>query len=138
VHNSALRIAPDDPKKMTAAELQTKWSKRLEEWRALCVRVDGEKIAREILEDLRGLVDEDLVTLSEASRLGGYSVDHLSRLLREGTLENRGRKHAPRIRRAEVPTKPGHALLASSRESLFSSRRRIVADALANNEATHG
>ena len=50
----------------SAAELTAKWSERLNEWRALGVRIDGEKVAAEVLEDLRGLVEEDLVTIRPA------------------------------------------------------------------------
>jgi hypothetical protein len=55
--------------------------------------------------------DEDTVTLGEAATLGGYSVDHLQRLVRTGRLENVGRKGKPRIRRSQVPARPGHAAL---------------------------
>jgi len=44
-----------------------------------------------------------LLTLREAARLSGYSADHLSRLLRQGTIPNAGRKGSPRIRRADLP-----------------------------------
>jgi len=72
---------------------------------------------------------EDGVTLAEAARLGGYSADHLGRLIHEGTLVNVGRKYAPRIRRADVPVKPGHRLPPPPATDQFSARRRIVADA---------
>lgn len=114
---------------MTRADLIQRWSARLDEWRRLRVQVDGAAVAGEILDDLRALVDEDTVTLSEASRIGGYSVDHLQRLVRQGTLENRGRKHAPRIRRSDVPTKPGYSLPSEPADGQLSLRRRIVADA---------
>jgi hypothetical protein len=78
---------------------------------------------------------EDGVTLAEAERLGGYSADHLSRLVREGRLTNVGRKYAPRIRRADVPVKPGHALPLPPPADQFSTRRRIVADAQAQRGA---
>jgi hypothetical protein len=72
---------------------------------------------------------EDGVTLTEASRVGGYSVDHLARLVREQRLTNLGRKHAPRIRRADVPVKPGHRLPLPPAPDQLSARRRIVAEA---------
>ena len=116
-------------------ELSAKWAERLTEWRALGVRIDGERVAAELLQDLRGLVDEDVVTLLEASRIGGYSVDHLQRLVARHTITNVGRKYAPRIRRADVPTKPGYSsatLPAPTAADQFSARRRIVADAQAH------
>jgi hypothetical protein len=78
---------------------------------------------------------EDAVTLSEAERIGGYSADHLARLVREGKLPNVGRKHAPRIRRTDVPLKPGHALTLERNADQLSPRRRIVADAQAHKGA---
>jgi hypothetical protein len=48
----------------------------------------------------------ELLTLEEASRESGYSADHLGVLIKEGKIENLGRKHAPRIRRRDLPRKP--------------------------------
>lgn len=112
--------------------IREKWKARLAEWRELGVRIDGEKVAAEILEDLRTLVAEDTVTLKEAALIGGYSVDHLQRLVAQSTLQNVGRKGAPRLRRQDVPTKPGHgsvSLPILRTGDHMSARRRIVADA---------
>lgn len=49
-----------------------------------------------------------LLSLSEAARVTGYSADHFSPLIRVGKLQNYGRKHAPRVRLAELPRKPGY------------------------------
>jgi len=43
-----------------------------------------------------------VVSLNDAARTSGYSPDHLGRLIREGKLENVGRKHAPRLRTHDV------------------------------------
>lgn len=51
--------------------------------------------------------DEAALTLSEASRISGYSADHLGRLIREDKIPNAGRPGAPRIARGDVPVKPG-------------------------------
>ena len=59
-----------------------------------------------------------LLTLKEASALGGYSEDHLGRMVREKKIRNAGRTGAPRIRRADVPTKPGYVAPASSTTEL--------------------
>ena len=48
-------------------------------------------------------LDNEELTLEEASRLGGYSVDHLRRLVNDGTVPNAGVKGRPRIRVADVP-----------------------------------
>ncbi len=47
------------------------------------------------------------LTLDQASKLGGYDKGSLTRLIREGKVKNVGRRHAPRIRRQDVPIKPG-------------------------------
>ena len=46
--------------------------------------------------------------MKEASRLGGYSVDALQRMVAAGRIDNAGRKGKPRIRLAHVPQKPGY------------------------------
>jgi hypothetical protein len=69
------------------------------------------------------------VTLAEASRLGGYSIDHLQRLVASHKLDNVGQKHRPRIRRGDVPQKPGY-LPPALGDGHFSDRRRIVASSL--------
>ena len=51
----------------------------------------------------------DSVSINEAASLGGFSVDRIRKLVASGRIENVGRKGKPRIRRADVPVKPGHA-----------------------------
>lgn len=51
----------------------------------------------------------DLLNLQQAARASGYSADRLSRLVREGKIPNFGRKHAPRVRRGDLPIRPGAA-----------------------------
>src|SRR5215472_14734460 len=51
----------------------------------------------------------DSVSISAASSLGGFSADHIQRLVAKGRIDNVGRKGKPRIRRQDVPMKPGHA-----------------------------
>jgi hypothetical protein len=57
------------------------------------------------LENALNLQSNELLTLAEASRLSGYTEDHLGRLVRDGKIANAGREHVPRIRRADVPLK---------------------------------
>ena len=63
--------------------------------------------ADELAEALNGA--EETVSLKEAEMLGGYPVDSLQRMVACGRIQNVGRKGKPRIRRADVPVKPGHA-----------------------------
>jgi hypothetical protein len=69
---------------------------------------------------------EEIVSLKEAAMLGGYSPDSLQRMVAAGRIQNCGRKGKPRIRRVDVPVKPGHGafLLAES------GRRHISASAV--------
>ena len=118
---------------MTPSELRARWHQRRDEWARLGVQLDGAKLADEVLADLDALErDAQLgtVTLKEAHLIGGYSIDHLQRLVAGGELENVGRKHRPRIRRSDVPIKPGHTaatLPNGASVNQFADRRRIVA-----------
>lgn len=122
-----------------AAELLSKWEARHDEWRRLGVFVNGAALADEVLTDLQELTRANAlepVTLREASLMSGYSVDHLQRLVATGQLENIGRKGRPRIRRGDLPVKPGHRLTADPSESQFAQRRRIVASVTNGSEAS--
>ena len=95
---------------------------------------------RECASDLEKAAQDayDAVTLQEAHLMGGYSVDHLQRLVSREMLPNSGKKGAPRIPRSAVPIKPGHAsgsLPFSADGDQVSARRRIVADAQARKGA---
>ncbi len=94
---------------MSPADLVTVWRQQ-----SAAYDRDGQPGARllarcadELEEALRASDDASL-TLTEAARVSGYSTDHLRRELREGHIPNAGRKHAPRIRRGDLPRKPGH------------------------------
>jgi hypothetical protein len=52
--------------------------------------------------------EAEILTLAEAAQESGYSGDHLRHLIADGTLDNAGRKGSPRIRRGDLPVKPGH------------------------------
>jgi hypothetical protein len=55
-----------------------------------------------------GARTSELLTVQEAAAESGYSEDHLGRLLREGTIPNAGEPYSPRIRRYDLPRKPGY------------------------------
>lgn len=68
--------------------------------------MDGAALADQVIADLERIAVGDWqasLTLTDASALSGYSADHLSRLIREGKLANRGRKGKPLVRRSELP-----------------------------------
>ena len=69
---------------------------------------------------------EERLSLAEASRIGGYSIDHLQRQVAAGKIANAGRRGSPSIRRADVPMKPGYSLPAGDQQHSLSSRRRMA------------
>lgn len=85
-----------------------------DQWRQLAVqqrRLGADAQARslefcadELAAALARAADE-VLSLQRASQESGYSVDHLSRLLREGRIPNSGRKAKPLIRRRDLPHK---------------------------------
>src|SRR5690242_809779 len=89
-------------------DLPSTWRARADELRrwaaAEAAACALERAAQELDDRLRERSSE-LLSLSEASEEGGYSVDHLGRLIREGRIPNAGRPNAPRIRRADLPRK---------------------------------
>jgi hypothetical protein len=83
-------------------------------WRALAVQqrnLGADAQARTLewcadqLEAAHVRAADELLSLRCAARESGYSVDHLSRLLREGRILNSGRKSKPLIRRRDLPQK---------------------------------
>lgn len=52
---------------------------------------------------------DDTLTLAEAVLASGYSDRQLRAMLADGRLTNRGRKHAPGIRRGDLPRKAAPA-----------------------------
>lgn len=91
------------------------------------------RAAQELAAALRESAEE-ILTLAESSRMGGYSIDHLQRQVATGAIRNAGRRGSPRILRADVPLKADRIATASAgpRGRVLSPRRRIVADAQAH------
>ena len=103
-------MAEPTPIGTVIANLPAHWRERAELFRAHGATesaVTLEYVATE-LEDAMRALGERLVTLTEASREGGYSTRHLARMIAQGTLVNRGHAHRPLLRLAEVPRRPGH------------------------------
>ncbi len=100
----------------TVADLIDRWETRRASLARLNAQVDGAALAGDILADLAGLAAaEQPISLSAAAAGTGYTPDHLSRLIAQGKLTNYGRKHAPRVRLSECPTKPKHAIRLAER-----------------------
>jgi hypothetical protein len=76
----------------------------------------GARVARLHADELEqasaDLADETL-TLSEAAAESGYSERRLRELLTSGEVPQAGRRGAPRIRRGDLPRKPGATTTAA-------------------------
>jgi hypothetical protein len=66
----------------------------------------------------------------EAAAESGYAADTLGRLVREGQIPNAGRLNAPKIRRRDIPKKPGVFQNAPTGGIVSADRRRIAASVL--------
>ena len=89
-------------------DLLTKWRSEVADLRTLYYDEPRALLTARHLSELEAALhreDNELLTLTEAAHLSGYSEDHLGRLVRDGTIANAGRENAPRIRRADVPVK---------------------------------
>lgn len=125
---------------MTHDDIIARWEARLAEWRQFKSQVDGAKVCEEVLEDFRAWQDAEenqLISLTDAARSSGYSREHLGRLVREGKIANHGSVQRPLVRRADLPTKPGH-LPGSEEDDEFttSSKRQIVRSVVAQGKGT--
>ncbi len=74
-----------------------------------------ESCASELVEEGRFLSLEAL-TLEQAANESGYSYSALQKMTSHGTIPNVGKKGAPRVRRADLPKKPGADNTASAGE----------------------
>ena len=111
--------------------LPATWRERADYLRAFgdpaCARL-WELAASELEAALAAHGDETL-TLVEAAKLSGFTADHLGQLVKQGRIRNAGRDGAPRIRRADVPTKraggPGRPSRASKPVAVDAEREQL-------------
>ena len=54
----------------------------------------------------------DAVSVAEAAVLSGYTANGIGGMIRRGEIENVGTKRRPKIRRCDIPKRPGHRLEA--------------------------
>lgn len=110
-------------------------------WRAEAARLrhwcgDHDPVARALVtvaaqvEQVLATAADDLLTLGKAASESGYSVEHLGRMLREQPVLNAGRRGAPRIRRGNLPMKPGYSKPPTPTDEAASPPRRGVAHAI--------
>lgn len=93
---------------MTPTDLAAFWRARAGDLRpyAPAAAQAFERAAAELEGALRDAADEPL-TLAEASAESGYSERRLRELVATGDIPQAGRKHAPRIRRGDLPRRAG-------------------------------
>ncbi len=116
---------------MTRTDVIAKWRTRRDEWGRVHAQVDGAVLCDEVLRDLvevQNTQRDELLTLREAAAISGYTEDHLGRLIRDGTVPNTGRVNAPRIRRGDLPRKPGHGVVVprSEKYDSYTDARTIL------------
>ncbi|MET0400035.1 MAG: hypothetical protein ABW277_24810 [Longimicrobiaceae bacterium] len=95
----------------TPADLPDQWRALAAKQRQLGAEAQAhtlEYCAAELREVLRATSGE-LLSLRQAAEESGYSTEHLGRLMREGKIQNCGRKARPLLRRSDLPVKPGCA-----------------------------
>ena len=114
------------------SELAACWRTRALELRQ--VEAGGQAAALSVAaDDLDALIasaGEELLSLTSAARESGYSSDHLGRSVRRGAIANGGRENAPKIRRADLPLKPGHLRQPPAEPSLPIPREQIALAAI--------
>ncbi len=114
---------------MTRHDFEAKWTTLREEWSRRGFSAPVGPIVAELLADLEAVAREEgmeLLTLTQAALRSGYSPDTLGRMVANGTLQNMGRKNAPRVRAVDLPRK---ALRPTSRISQVQDASRQSARA---------
>lgn len=102
---------------MTLAELLAQWRADAE-----TLRRRGCEEAARLLESCAGDLDACLavhdgetLSLAEAARESGYSAGHLRYLITQGRLRDVAQTGRIRVRRGDLPRKPGHVPAAVRR-----------------------
>ncbi|MGI8767470.1 MAG: hypothetical protein ACR2KM_13320 [Gemmatimonadaceae bacterium] len=84
--------------------------------------VDGAKVmdlvVRE-LEQVEASSSAQALGLADAARESGYSVEQLSRMVRNGTITNAGRKGKPLIRIGDLPRRLGLGFRSLDRSNMI-------------------
>jgi hypothetical protein len=114
---------------MTRQDFDAKWTALREEWSRRGFIAPVGQVVAELLADLEAVARDEgmeLLTLTQAALRSGYSPDTLGRMVANGTLQNMGRKNAPRVRAVDLPRK---ALRPTSRISQVQDASRQSARA---------
>ncbi len=96
--NSIVRVALQEVREQARA-LREQWGAK--------EQAKGAEAAVAIIERRVREAHLESLSLEDASAESGYCADHLGRLVRDGTIPNAGEPYSPRIRRCDLPRKPG-------------------------------
>ena len=135
-HRKSTRKTNDDSV-MSSAKLPHKWRRKADELRRYSTSAANawEDAAAE-LETVLAEWESKPLSIRQAAVECGYTEDHLRALVREGAIPNSRRTGSQgeiRIRRCDLPRKPGLARGLLQRDDDFASR--VAAH---RKEATHG
>lgn len=101
----------DQARAPSLASLAGDWRSRAVQLRAWgCLESEAtmwDRAADEVEHALRS-AQSDVLNLHQAALESGYSPRHLSRKVHAGDIPNVGTASAPKIRRADLPEKPGY------------------------------
>lgn len=95
---------------MSPEEFTARWSSEAKAMAHLGALVNGAALLTDILADFQSVISgqsDEILTLAQASKESGYSPDHLRLLIRQAKIPNAGQRRKPRIRRRDIPRKPG-------------------------------
>ncbi len=95
---------------MNARDLVARWREEAANYGRDDALVRGDRLLRRVAAELETWWRErelEELTLEQAAELGGYSYSALEKGVRTGRIPNAGESGRPRIRRGDVPRKPG-------------------------------
>ncbi len=114
--------------------LLSRWREEKARYQSVTALVRADYLIEMFLDDLNTLrfsKDVQMLTLTDAADISGYTRQYLSRLIRAGKLRNYGRPRAPRVRPDELPRKPGHLPETTDPEHVsLTSRGQVVRSVL--------
>lgn len=114
---------------MTLLQLLDRWRIKRDAYRQDGALVSGEKVAALVIADLETVIaagPEQLVTLTRAAELSGFSADYLRRLIRTGDLADHGKPHKPLVSVESLPRKAGCLLNHPEDANISDTRRRVA------------
>ncbi|HEU4700537.1 MAG TPA: helix-turn-helix domain-containing protein [Gemmatimonadales bacterium] len=80
---------------------------------------------------------EETLSITQAADISGYDAGHLRKLVQSGKIPNAGRKGKPKIRRRDLPTKPGHSPTVAPSPYLGCASREVIARSIVGKSEAH-